>query len=69
MVEVVFNAGAVEPEQKEGIVANVVVTFGVTVTSAVVELAHEPASGVKVYVAEFKLSTERIMIDQKKNNE
>ena len=57
MVEVVFNAGAVEPEQKGAIEANVVVTFGVTVTSAVVELAHEPASGVKVYVAEFKLST------------
>ncbi len=56
LVEVVFNAGAVEPEQKGLITSKVVVTFGVTVTEAVVELAHEPASGVKVYDAEFKLS-------------
>ncbi len=33
-VEVVFNAGAVEPAQKGAIVAKVGVTFGVTVTEA-----------------------------------
>ena len=33
-VDVVFNEGAAVPVQKGAIVANVVVTFGVTVTEA-----------------------------------
>ena len=48
LVEVVGNVGAVEPEQKAGIAANVGVKLGVTVTSRVVVVAHCPTAGVKV---------------------
>ena len=48
LVEVIGNVGAVEPEQKAGIALNVGVTFGVTVTSRVIVVAHCPAPGVKV---------------------
>ena len=40
LVEVVGNVGAEEPEQNAGIAANVGVTFGVTVISRVVVIAH-----------------------------
>ena len=48
LVEVVGNVGAVDPEQNAGIAANVGVTFGVTVISSVVVVAHCPTAGVKV---------------------
>ena len=48
LVEVVGNVGAVELEQNAGIAANVGVTFGVTVISSVVVVAHCPTAGVKV---------------------
>ena len=48
LVEVVGNVGAVEPEQKAGMAANVGVTLGVTVISSVVVVAHCPAAGVNV---------------------
>ena len=48
LAEVVGNVGAAEPEQKAGIAAKVGVTFGVTVTSSVVVVAHCPTAGVKV---------------------
>ena len=48
LVDVPGNVGAVEPEQNAGIAANVGVTFGVTVTSRVVVVAHCPTAGVKV---------------------
>ena len=48
LVEVVGNVGAVEPEQKAVSAANVGVTFGVTVISSVVVVAHCPTAGVKV---------------------
>ena len=47
-VDVPVNVGAVEPEQKAGIAANVGVTLGVTVTLKVVVVAHCPTAGVKV---------------------
>ena len=48
------NAGTVPPAQIVSDVPklNVGVTFGVTVTSNVVIVAHNPAVGVKVYVPE-----------------
>ena len=48
LVDVPGNVGAVVPAQKAGIAANVGVTFGVTVTSSVVVVAHCPTPGVKV---------------------
>ena len=48
LVEVPGNVGAAEPAQKAGIALNVGVTFGVTVTSRVVVVAHCPIAGVKV---------------------
>ena len=48
LVDVPGNVGAGEPEQKSGIAANVGVTFGVTVISSVVVVAHCPTAGVKV---------------------
>jgi len=48
--DVVGNTGAAVPEQIGAIAAKVGVTFGVTVTSIVVVVAHWPASGVNVYV-------------------
>jgi hypothetical protein len=48
LTDVVGNKGATVPEQIAATDANVGVTFGVTVTVSVVELAHCPASGVKV---------------------
>ena len=55
LVDVAGNEGAVAPPQ---IVAEVPklkvgVIFGLTVTVNVVVVAHNPAVGVKVYVAEF----------------
>ena len=44
------NVGAAEPEQIGAMAAKVGVTLGVIVTSSVVDVAHWPASGVKVYV-------------------
>ena len=46
--DVTGNGGAVEPEQIGAMTAKVGVTFGVTVISIVVDVAHWPASGVKV---------------------
>ena len=48
LVDVVGNVGAVDPEQKAGIAANVGVTLGVTVTLKVAVVAHCPTPGVKV---------------------
>ena len=48
--DVVGNIGAAEPEQIGAIAAKVGVTVGVTVISITVDVAHWPASGVKVYV-------------------
>ena len=48
LVEVVGNVGAEEPKQNAGIAAKAGVTFGVTVTSRVVVVAHCPTAGVKV---------------------
>ena len=48
LVDVPGNVGAADPEQNAGIAANVGVTFGVTVTSRVVVVAHCPTAGVKV---------------------
>jgi hypothetical protein len=52
LVDVVGNNGTVPPEQivNELPKLNVGVTFGVTVTVKVVEVAHCPAVGVNVYV-------------------
>ena len=44
------NIGVTEPSHIAATGLNVGVTFGVTVTSTVVGVAHWPASGVKVYV-------------------
>ena len=44
------STGATEPSHIAAIGLNVGVTFGVTVTSNVVGIAHLPAVGVKVYV-------------------
>jgi subtilisin family serine protease len=44
------SAGATALRQSEPNGLNVGVTFGLTVTSIVVVVAHWPASGVKVYV-------------------
>jgi hypothetical protein len=44
------SAGATELRQSEPNGLNVGVTFGVTATSMVVDIAHCPAAGVKVYV-------------------
>ena len=48
LVEVVGNVGAVEPEQKAGIAANVGVTWLVMIISMVAVVPHWLASGVKV---------------------
>ena len=48
LVEVVGNVGAVEPEQKAGIAANVGVTWLVIVISMVAAVPQWLASGVKV---------------------
>ena len=48
LVEVVGKVGAVEPEQKAGIAANVGVTWLVMVMSMVAVVPHWLASGVKV---------------------
>jgi hypothetical protein len=48
LVEVVGNIGAVAPLQIAGIVANVGVIIGFTVTTIDVEVAHNPAVGVKI---------------------
>ena len=50
MVDVNGNAGANEFRQSEPNGLKIGVTFGITVTSIVVVVAHWPASGVKVYV-------------------
>ena len=57
--EVVGNAGTPPPAQmaREFPKLNVGGIFGFTVTVKVVGTAHNPALGVKVYVAEFWLST------------
>ena len=55
LVDVVFNVGAAVPEQKGLITAKVVVTFGVTVTEAVVGVAQAPAVGVNTYEPEVVL--------------
>ena len=47
-VDVPGNAGAVEPEQKAGMAANVGVTWLVMVISMVAVVPHWLASGVKV---------------------
>ena len=47
-VEVVGNTGDAAPAQIAAIGAKVGVTFGVTVISSVVVVAHCPAVGVKV---------------------
>jgi hypothetical protein len=46
--DVVGNTGTAVPEQIGAIAAKVGVTPGVIVTSSVVDVAHWPASGVKV---------------------
>jgi len=46
--DVVGNTGATDPEQIGAIAAKVGITFGVIVTSIVVDVAHWPASGVNV---------------------
>ena len=56
-VEVVGNVGAVAPEQIGSITSNVGVMLGVTVMFKVVVVAHCPASGVNVYVADVVLLT------------
>jgi len=48
LIDVVGNTGAAVPEQIGAMAAKVGVTFGVTVISIVVGIAHWPASGVKV---------------------
>ena len=54
-VDVVGSVGTVPPAQMVSVVPNenVGVMFGFTVTVYVVVVAHTPAVGVKVYVAEF----------------
>jgi hypothetical protein len=49
-VDVTGSTGAVAPEQIAATGSNVGVRFGLTVTVKVVDVAHWPASGVKVYV-------------------
>ena len=49
-VDVNGSTGATEPSHIAATAAKVGVTFGVTVTSNVVGVAHWPAVGVKVYV-------------------
>lgn len=49
-IEVNGSTGAVEPSHIAATAAKVGVTFGVTVTSNVIGVAHWPASGVNVYV-------------------
>lgn len=56
-VEIVSNVGTVAPEQMEGILLNVGVTFGVIETTAVVVVAQEPEEGVKMYVPSNVLLT------------
>ena len=53
--EVVGNIGTVAPAQKVAAVPklNVGVTFGITVTENDPLIAHWPALGMNVYVAEF----------------
>jgi hypothetical protein len=48
LVDVVGNAGIVEPEQTAATCENVGVVFGVTVMVIVVVLAQSPAVGVNV---------------------
>jgi hypothetical protein len=57
LLEVVGNTGAVVPLQNGTIGANVGVTIGVTVTGKVAVVAHWPAVGVNVYVADAMLLT------------
>ena len=59
LVDVVGNGGTVPPAQIVKLVPklNTGVTFGFTITLNVVGKAHRPAVGVKVYDAEFWLST------------
>jgi hypothetical protein len=57
LLEVVGNTGAVVPLQNGTIGANVGVTVGVTVTVKVAVVAHWPAVGVNVYVADAMLLT------------
>jgi hypothetical protein len=54
-LDVVARAGAVLFRQSAPIAVNVGVTFGVTVISSVVVVAHCPTTGVKVYVADAVL--------------
>ena len=56
LLEVVGNTGAVAPEQIGAIASNVGAVVGLTVTSKVIDVAHWPAFGVNVYVAEVVLS-------------
>lgn len=58
-VEVVGSAGTVPPAHMVDEVpkSNAGVMFGLTVTLKVATVAHCPASGVKVYVADAWLST------------
>ena len=55
LFEVVGSDGTLLPAQivAEGPKLNTGVTFGFTVTSNDVVVAHRPAEGVKVYVPEF----------------
>ena len=59
--DAVGNAGTVPPAQIVSAVPklNVGVIFGSTVTVNVVVVAHNPAVGVNVYVAEFWLLTDK----------
>jgi hypothetical protein len=59
LVDVVDNEGTVPPAQILSEVPNVNagVMLGATVTVNIVAVAHNPAVGVNVYVAEFWLST------------
>lgn len=59
LVDVGGNTGTVPPAQIDKIIPklNVGTMLGLTVTTKVVVVAHWPAVGVKVYVAEFWLST------------
>jgi hypothetical protein len=58
-VEVGGNTGTIPPLQITRLVPklNVGIIFGLTVTANVAFDEHWPASGVNVYVPEFKLST------------
>ena len=57
LVDVVGSTGAAAPEQIGAIALNAGMIFRLTVMFKVVVVAHCPASGVNVYVADVVLST------------